>query len=199
MRIAFRRSGTAWRRGVGAAALTVALVGAGSLARTEPVSAKERIPVDVRRTTLIVRDIERALAFYRDALGLKPIYDERLPASAASDRPTPLRLVLLRANDDFIGALGLLQYLDDKPPKPVTYERPGVGGVIFVVNVKDLEQRFEGVRRVPGVKIGTEPKLIEYPAPDGGKIPVLVSTVWDPDGYFVELNKLLGRPAGSER
>ena len=30
-----------------------------------PVPAAERIPVDIRRTTLVVRDIDKSLAFYR--------------------------------------------------------------------------------------------------------------------------------------
>jgi hypothetical protein len=41
--------------------------------------------------------------------------------------------------------------------------------------------------------------LTDYPAPDGkGTIPVRVSAVWDPDGYFIELNQLLGAAAGTK-
>jgi hypothetical protein len=29
-------------------------------------------------------------------------------------------------------------------------------------------------------------------------IPVLFSAIWDPDGFFVELNQLRGAPAGTE-
>jgi hypothetical protein len=40
--------------------------------------------------------------------------------------------------------------------------------------------------------------LTQYPSPDGkGTIPVRVSAVWDPDGYFIELNQLLGDAAGT--
>ena len=57
--------------------LTLALAGTAALtARAEPVPDAEQIPVDVRRTTLIVRDVDRSLAFYRDALGLKLVYDQ---------------------------------------------------------------------------------------------------------------------------
>ena len=38
-----------------------------------------------------------------------------------------------------------------------------------------------------------------YPAPGGkGIIPVLFSGIYDPDGYFIEINKLLGQAAGTE-
>ena len=35
----------------------------------------ERVPTDVRRMTIIVRNMENSLEFYRDALGLKVNYD----------------------------------------------------------------------------------------------------------------------------
>lgn len=172
-------------------------------ASAEPVPPEERIPLDIRRTTLLVRDIDRSLPLYRDALGLRVVYDERLGGAPGPDGkpgvPTT-RLVLLRANDTFIGALGLMQRLNVEPPPPKAPARPMAGDVILVMNASDLEERFERVRKVPGVKVATEPERIEYPAPGGqGTIPVLFSAFWDPDGYFVELNKILGTPAGMER
>ena len=38
---------------------------------------------------------------------------------------------------------------------------------------------------------------IDYPNPAGGVIPVLFSAVWDADGNYIELNKILGAPAGT--
>jgi catechol 2,3-dioxygenase-like lactoylglutathione lyase family enzyme len=162
-------------------------------AAAQPVPESERIPVDVRRTTLIVRDMDRSLAFWRDAIGLKVVYDRML-----FDPPNQTRLVLLRANDEFVGLVGLMERQATKATAPpVTYERASYGNVIFVINAKDQEQRLEKVRQVPGVKLQAEPQRIEYPSPDGkGTIPVMVAYLWDPDGYFVELNKILGRPAG---
>jgi catechol 2,3-dioxygenase-like lactoylglutathione lyase family enzyme len=147
----------------------------------------------VRRTTLVVRDMARSLAFWRDAVGLTVVYDRML-----FEAPNQTRLVLLRANDSFVGLIGLMERQATKGQEPpVTYERATFGQVIFVVNAKDLETRIEKVRAVPGVKLQGEPQRIEYPAPDGkGVIPVLVTYLWDPDGYFVELNKILGTPAG---
>ena len=54
-------------------------------ARAEPVSAAERIPVDIRRTTFVVRDIDKSLALYRDALGLKLIYDTPIGGGVDKD------------------------------------------------------------------------------------------------------------------
>ena len=35
----------------------------------------DTVPIDLWRTTLVVADIERSLAFYRDTLGMAVIYD----------------------------------------------------------------------------------------------------------------------------
>lgn len=170
--------------------------------RADPVPVGERIPVDVRRTTLVVKDIERSLPFWRDALGLTVVYDQMIERPLDPEKPEgakrSLRLVLMRANDTFIGAIGLLEYVSPRRPERAPGEdRPIVGDFIMVVNATDLDTRWEGVRSVPGVRVLSEPSLVEYPAPGGGVIPVMVSMVRDPDGYFVELNQILGKPAGA--
>ena len=66
----------------------------------------QRIPVDLRRTTLVVRDIDRSLPLYRDALGLTVIYDQVIGGTT--------RLVLLRANDDDDHRQQLAQKVGDR-------------------------------------------------------------------------------------
>ena len=173
-----------------------------SPARAEPVPESERIPVDLRRTTLLVRDIDKSLPLYRDALGLTVVYDERLGGGKqedGSEKPPTTRLVLMRANDTFIGALGLMQRLDDPNPPPPENRRPMAGDSIVVINAKDLDQRWVKVKAVPGIAVHTEPKRIEYPGPGGkGVIPVMFSAIYDPDGFFIEINQILGAPAGTQ-
>ena len=171
-----------------------------SLACAEPVPPDERTPVDIRRTTLIVRDIDKSLALYRDALGLKPIYDQRMGGTTGGDgKPTAptMRLVLLRANDTFIGALGLLQRLPPavEPEQPVL--QTGPLKMIMVINVADLATRWPRIAATPHIRVETEPTRVDYPAPDGGVIPVLFSAVRDADGNKIELNQILGAPAGA--
>ena len=185
----------------------VGLLGAVSLGRATatraaPVPDENRIPVDVRRTTLVVRDINKSLPLYRDALGLRVIYDELIGGGTDADgkvTPPTVRLVLLRANDTFIGVLGLMQRLNIPPQPAPQFAKAMPGQPIIVMNVADLDTRFAAIEAAPHVKVATKPELIEYPAPGGqGKIPVLFSAVWDADGNFIELNKLLGTAAGME-
>ena len=167
-----------------------------------PVPEHERGPVDVRRTTLMVRDIDRSLALYRDALGLTVIYDQELGGGVDEDgnaREPTARLALLRANDTFIGVIGLYHRYTDPEAPPPENRRPVSGDVILVINATDLDERFDKVRNTPGVTVHTEPELRVYPTPDGeGEIPVMFSAVFDPDGFFIEVNQILGTPAGQQ-
>lgn len=173
-----------------------------TFAQSQPVPESERIPVDVRRTTLVVRDIEKSLPLYRDALGLKVVYDQLIGGGVDKDGKATLptiRLVLLRANDAFIGAIGLMQRLNQPMlPPPTEFKRPNAGGMIMVINAQDLDKRWDKLKATPHIKIDTEPYRIEYPGPNNTKIPVLFSSVFDADGNFIEINKLLGTAAGTE-
>ena len=168
-----------------------------TIAAAGPVAEQDRVPIDLRRTTLIVRDIDASLAFYRDALGMEVIYDNeiRTPRDAenldAADRAS--RLVFLRANDDYIGVLGLMQYL--KPVRPAHHQGDepfSTGSMVLLFNAVDLDTTFAKAREVNRVKVLREPVRVEYPSYDGaGSIPVIVSILIDPDGFVIELNQLL--------
>jgi len=163
----------------------------------KPVPEEDRVPIDLRRTTLVVKDIENSLRFYRDALRMKVIYDKYIttPRDVASHEEADrvLRLVFLRANDDFVGVIGLLQYI--KPQKE-TVDLAGQafneGTIVLVFNCEDLKNQFEQATQVDGVVVLGEPEKTSYPSYDGeGKIEVLVSSLQDPDGFTIELNQLL--------
>ncbi len=178
-------------------ALAILLVFFTSPTVAEPVAEEDRVSIDLRRTTLIVRDIDRSLEFYRDALGMKVIYDNliRTPRDAPDDESADrsLRLVFLRANDNFVGVLGLLQYR--KPAKPAQHQGAepfSTGSIVLLFNTSELDERFDKASDVKGTRVLNEPRRTEYPSYDGtGTIPVMVSVITDPDGFVVELNQLL--------
>ncbi len=162
-----------------------------------PVADDERVDIDFRRTTLVVRDIDASLAFYRDALGMEVIYDNKIrtPRDAASDEEAARasRLVFLRANDDYVGIIGLLQYLKPRRQAANQGDEPFTpGSSVLLFNANNLSETFEKARKVLGTRVLFEPTRQEYPAYDGeGTIPVMVSVITDPDGFVVELNQLL--------
>lgn len=171
-------------------------------AKTETVTVEtpDLNPLDLRRTTLVVRDIEKSLALYRDALGMTVEYDEELTSPGLSTRfgadgENRSRLVLLKANDSYIGMLGLWQFLDQTEqdlaePDPADFTP---GEIVLLFNSKTLETTFPTAAAAPGVTIIGEPKERRYPSP-AGDIVVMVSMLTDNDGHTIELNQLISDP-----
>ena len=152
----------------------------------------------LRRQTLIVRDIEKSLALYRDAIGMTVIYDNIIKRPhRTEDREQQIRLVFLKATDDYIGVLGLVDYEYNNPDhpvhaKPVRHEGFTPGNSVVLFNTTELEKRWPLIEATPGVEIIGPPTYTEYPSYDGtSTIKVNVTRFYDPDGFLVEYNQLL--------
>lgn len=157
-------------------------------------------PLDFRRTTLIVRDMETSLALYRDALGMTVEYDQELTSPGlverhGADGKNRSRLVLLKANDSFIGMLGLWQFLDQTEKDLAEPDAADFtpGEIVLLFNSKTLDTTFPAAAAAPGVKVLGEPHERRYPSP-AGDIVVNVSMLVDSDGHTVELNQLVSDP-----
>jgi len=147
---------------------------------------------------MMVNEIESALTIYRDILGMQVHYDEEIIVSGqglpAGEPDSKTRLVLLKCKDEFIGMLGILQYID--PPLPAAPSRPNpnrvqVGESVYVLHHDDVEATYPKLKEVPGIEMVSHPHISEYPKPDGGVFRVLGSSFFDPNGYFVELNQFV--------
>lgn len=153
-------------------------------------------PLVLRRQTLIVRDVDVSLALYRDAVGMTVIYDQviRRPHKT-EDRVQEIRLVFLKATDDYIGVLGLVDYEYNNPEhpvhnKPVRHEGFTPGNAVVLFNTTRLEAMWPKVASAPGVEVINGPTYTEYPGYDGADvIRVNVSRFYDADGFLVELNQ----------
>ena len=157
----------------------------------------ERLPTDIRRVTLIVRDMEASLKLYRDVVGLKVNYDTVVATSGvalpAGEPGAKARLVLLNSNDPFIGWIGLMQWVDPPLPDPGPYpKRMGPGGHVIVMNTDDVDGRCAAAAKVPGVTMTAPPRMQEYPGRNGGPvIRVRGCNFFDPDGTLIEMNQIL--------
>ncbi|WP_432201122.1 VOC family protein [Erythrobacter sp. W53] len=164
----------------------------------EGVDVSERLPTDVRRASIVVRDMEGSLAFYRDVLGLEVNYDTVVELSGVNlpvgEPGTKARLVLLNGNDPYVGWIGLLHPFDpvmedvDEP-----YDtRLGSGTAFLVVNTDDAEKACEAATKIEGVTMTGPTRLQVYPGRDGRPdINVRGCNVFDPNGVAVEINQLL--------
>ena len=165
---------------------------------SDPIAAAAEFPLLLRRTTLIVRDIEASLKLYRDGLGMEVIYDQEINRPHSSeDREQRLRLIFLKASHDYVGVIGLIDYeygYPDHPAhtKPVRHEGFTPGNAVLIFNTDGLEERWPNIENAPGVEIISKPKLTSYPGYGGkGTIRVLVSKFYDADGYILEVNQIL--------
>ncbi|KPP80382.1 MAG: hypothetical protein HLUCCA04_13235 [Oceanicaulis sp. HLUCCA04] len=154
--------------------------------------ATARNPLDLRRTTLLVRDLEASLALYRDAIGMEVTYDQII---TSRDGTSQSRLVLLKANDERIGMLGLwqLENASDAPLPDVPETGFETGEIVLLFNTPELDTVFPAAAAVPGVTVMSEPTYREYPG-DGVTYEVMVSMLRDPDGHIVELNRRIFPP-----
>jgi len=164
----------------------------------EGVEIEGRLPTDIRRASMVVRDMEKSLEFYRDVLGLEVNYDTIVELSGVNlpvGKPgAKARLVLLNGNDPYIGWIGLLHPFD--PPLEGSDEpyptRLSPGTAFLVVNTDDAEKTCAAAIKIDGVTMTGPTRLQVYPGRDGRPdINVRGCNVFDPNGVAVEINQLL--------
>ena len=150
----------------------------------------------IKRTTLIVRDAERAARWYETVLGMTRWMDTPFTLSgtqlAAGKKGDKTRLVIMKAQDDVIGMIGLLQWID-----PVRDDIPDVmpieisfGTPVFVVASEDTAAAVERAREA-GSRIHCEPRDWTVTGADGRKKDMLGASFWDLDGNFFEVNQVV--------
>ncbi|MEE4184263.1 MAG: VOC family protein [Gammaproteobacteria bacterium] len=147
----------------------------------------------IKRTTLIVRDIDTSVRWYQQVLGLEIYYDDLVemsgtgfPAGGAGDQT---RLVILRAQDPEIGMIGLLQWLDPPLPAPAIPTTVSYGAPTFVVHTDDVNAAWEQARGL-GTRVQADPHRWSIKGANGRIKHFLSVFLFDPDGHFFELNQL---------
>lgn len=154
----------------------------------------------LKRTTLIVRDAARQKRFYENVFGWTCSYDAEmelsggiLPCGELTDK---VQLYIMQGADEDIGKIGFLQWLDPKLPDPGSPpHRLGIGDVVLVADVPDMESLVANVAAFPGAFVHTTPADGKFPDPRGeGDIEYCSATIFDPEGFFYELYYRYNRP-----
>lgn len=147
----------------------------------------------IRRTSLMVRDAERAARWYEDVLGMTRAMDtpftlsgEQLAAGVKGDR---LRLVILRGDHDQVGMIGLMEWVEPRmDPPAVLPDRIQFGQPVFVVAAQDCRATVERARAA-GSRIHCEPRDWTVTGFDGTEQQMVGASFFDLDGYFFEVNE----------
>lgn len=137
---------------------------------------------------ITVRDMEGALRFYRDLLGLKVLGDVTIAGDEADtltrEQGVKLRVVYLRSEKDVKGPpLELLHFVAPAGDGKAPYARltnPGITEVAFWV--RDIEKTYTELRE-RGVKFLSPPQLFELEGYGKAKAVYFC----DPDGTTLEL------------
>lgn len=156
----------------------------------------ERERAVLRRATLIVRDTEASIRFYRDVLGFTVWLENRgqvTPKSLPSDAPVgaPSRFTIMKGRHPWVGMIGLLQYGDARPAAPAP-PKLVPGDVVLMVETDDLEGAWERMKAA-GTPVLRPPETTEVTGAGGSKWTASFVFVFDPDGHLIELNQR--RPA----
>ena len=148
--------------------------------------------VIVKRTTLIVRDIDAAVRWYWHVLGLTVYYDDEIELSgvglAAGKKGDRTRLVILQAQDEAIGMIGLLQWVDPAWPAPAIPTSVGYGQPVFVCATDNVGAVCDAAREL-GTRIHAEPHAFSVTGADGSTKHFISASLFDPDGHFFEINQ----------
>lgn len=152
----------------------------------------------LRRTTLVVSDIERSIAFY-SAFGLRHFFESErglerdggvigggdLPLAGA---PSTSRIVILIGPDDDTGMIGLLAYGNPSLANARnTVDGVGRGDTILMFSVDDLQEAYGRLNDI-GARFHRKPYRYEVLDSSGD----VRSTGWrmfvyDPDGRLIEV------------
>ncbi len=150
----------------------------------------------IKRTTLMVRDADKAADWYENVLGMKRWMDVPFTLSgnqlAAGSKGDQTRLIIMQAEHDTIGMIGLLEWVDPKRtdiPSEVPTEI-AFGSPVFVVAAEDCRATIERAR-AHGSRIHAEPNDWSVTGVDGKVKDMVGASLWDLDGYFFEVNQLV--------
>lgn len=139
------------------------------------------LAVRFKRAALLVADLDRALAVYRDALGFR-LESIKLSASDSYSyeifgipADATLRMAALDGPDDQVRTLALIEVRPAMPAAP----GPRAGTVLWI---DDLEGTRQRLAQVEGVGVLPERELRTHDGKVGREIGVI-----DPDGHAIVL------------
>ena len=134
----------------------------------------------INHSGIVVREMDRSVAFYRDALGMEDV-DTRERNGGPIERLVGYTPCHLKAVDMAVGdgsVLELLQYVEPPPAGRATEERSALGASHVAFDVVDISGTYERLVRNGARKLNPPIEVAD------GK---WVCYLQDPDGNWIEL------------
>lgn len=168
------------------------------LAAQAPQAAPAGEVIGVGNFAHIVADLDTALRFYRDVIGLdvtvtQPFAPNAAIAKLGATEGGQSRIAVLDIPGSELG-VELIEYKDiERSIQRPRFFDPGAANL--QLRMRDIDAVFEKLMAFPGAKVitgGGKPVTIEVP---NGEIHAVF--VQDPDGFVIELVEVPAPPAGS--
>jgi catechol 2,3-dioxygenase-like lactoylglutathione lyase family enzyme len=149
----------------------------------------------IKRTTLMVRDANAAAQWYATVFGMRRWMDVPFTLSgeqlAVGKKGDQTRLIIMQAEHDVIGMIGLLEWLEPKQQFPAQVPKQvSFGAPIFVVAAVDCRATTDRAR-AGGSHVHCEPRAWTVTGANGQPKSMIGASFFDLDGYFYEVNETL--------
>ncbi|HEY2105357.1 MAG TPA: VOC family protein [Candidatus Binataceae bacterium] len=141
-----------------------------------------------------VRDMDKALHFYRDLLGLRVVLDEvqeiggiAAMREGAAAKPTRRVVHLVWQDGDWAPFVVLSEFRGVQSPAPPKLNHLGVNH--FALWVDDLRERAAKLEQA-GVKFSLKPNEVGGPTYGGGQHDKVLTCIFeDPDGTLIQFDQ----------
>lgn len=152
----------------------------------------------IKRAAIIVRDLQRSLAFYRDALGLSVWLegecgrDDKAFAQLLGLPPGATRFVILRSGDAALGMVGLFEVREPElDALSITQpSRVHRGEVALVFHTSDIQTVYAKAAAL-GLTIVCAPLRLEITSIRTHSLEMMLR---DPNGVLINCIQRLGAP-----
>ena len=149
----------------------------------------------VRRTTLLVRNLDRSLTFYERVFGLTRYTElevdlDRVPFFPVGPeaRTGNSGFVILRGENPLVGMIGLMEIRDPPLPEPAhDVRRLGIGSAALVLSVVAADAAANAIEENGGTILMPVTTARNIGDEHGGFVPAKLFMAQDPDGYFLEV------------
>ena len=150
--------------------------------------------IELMRTAIVVRDLDRSLAFYREGLGFIVDNEIRGNTEAVKDSfPFGLdsgrfHLVILRSSPPSSARIALLNFSGPFLPARPRRAELGVGDLVFVIETDHIDAVVTRLEAA-GTEFYRPLYESERTMADGNRYRVRNMTCWDPDHVFIEISQ----------
>lgn len=143
----------------------------------------------LHHSTIVVKDMEKSLHFYRDILGFKVKIDQKMEGEEISTilgmPEVQLRVVVLQVGEQETGLVGLLTF--ESPREEKVEEKPsGIFPHALVFVTDDIDAVYNRLKNS-----GEKPISPPVPLPIAGAGTVKIFTCLDPNGVLVEFDQFI--------